>query len=134
MNVKDALPLPLTITEYVPPDTELVSASGVGPLSEIIVEPSDARSARVSLDALLNVRETLRAPVPTLIENASEGVFRVNVPENVLVDGGGAVVDPAGEGDGEGDDVVVVVVLGDHPSGRTDSRKLLDAVFQCIAR
>lgn len=51
-------------------------------------------------------------------------------------DGDGEVVGAVGdvEGDGDGELVGAVVVLGDHPSGATASRKLLDAVFQWVAR
>ena len=80
---------------------------------------------------LKNVSVALSDPEPTAREKVFEGVLRLNEPENVAV-----VIVGVGEGDGDtaGDAVVTVDVAGDQASGPTGSRKLLDAVFQCVAR
>ena len=68
LRVNDALPVPLTTSEYVPVATELMNVSGLGPLCELTIEPLDPYNASVSFGALLKRSDALSSPVPTVRE------------------------------------------------------------------
>jgi len=94
-------------------------------------------------EAFEDVNTTRSGPDPTVIVYETDDALPLNLPVNVVVvvpgDGDG-VGDGDNDGDGDGvgdgdkDGVGDVVGVGVGATGSTASRKLLDAVFQCVAR